>query len=83
MVVGESAYGESQIQALSEEIKNGQKQRKKFVSVTKDDLLKIVSEKNYELQQWKRNATISYVAVTVYPTSFAGKLCLPWSTLTC
>jgi len=51
MVVGESAYGESQIQALSEEIKNGQKQRKKFVSVTKDDLLKIVSEKNYELQQ--------------------------------
>lgn len=42
-VVGESASGESHIQALSEGIKDGTKLRKRFVSVTKDDLLKIVS----------------------------------------
>ncbi len=42
-MIGESASGESHIQALSAAIKDGPKLRKKFVSITKEDLFKIVS----------------------------------------
>ena len=41
-LVGESTSGEAHIQALSEGIKDGNKLRKRFVNVTKEDLLKIV-----------------------------------------